>query len=32
MIRKEHRFFYREITGLKVTQKPKVGLIYMSEE
>ncbi len=25
------QYFYREITGAKLTQKPKMGLIYLSE-
>lgn len=32
MIRNDHKFFYREITGVKHNQKPKWGLIYLSEE
>ena len=31
MIENDHKYFYREITGAKLTQKPKMGLIYLSE-
>ncbi|MDB1688298.1 DUF7006 family protein [Enterococcus casseliflavus] len=32
MIRKDKKFFYREITGESMWKKPKWGLIYLSEE
>ncbi|WP_213355490.1 DUF7006 family protein [Enterococcus casseliflavus] len=32
MIKKDHKYFYREITGVKFNQPPKLGLIYLSEE